>query len=184
VLAEEQQTCVREAIWATESSLRERPLQHSQQREAMLAATRDVAGYLATRLREQRMNVLQELAQRNEIDNVRESFPRIVAEVRDSNDSVVSIAIELAERSLAGEDIDDELAVTSSGIMREEAFSQRLRDAATPPHRLTFAEWRAMGATRLELAVGWITDVVRILAEEGRPRWATFSVIQCSRGGR
>ncbi len=159
-LACEQQGCVRAAIEAAARApwiVGEADRAH---RASALAAVREIAAYQAESVSRHRMEALRDLADANAIDPVRASFADVLVEARSSNESVTSVALEMSERRVRGEDVTDELAVATAGILREEDFPRMLRESAAPPRALTFTERRAAGATTVELMAGWVSDAV------------------------
>ncbi len=159
-LARERQTCVRAAVDAAALAPQVAGEANVGRRAAVLAAARELAGFQAERLYAHRMEVLRDFANANEIDSVRESFPGILVDARRSCASVTSVSLDLLDRHLSGEDVTDELAVATGGIVREEDFPRMLRDSAAPARPLTFAERRAAGASLVEIMVGWVSDAV------------------------
>ncbi len=187
-LACERQECVRGAVDTALDWLRKEEENGDAIRSTLLAHVRDIATYMAEQLAAHRSEVLEDLARRNEVDDISECFESVVVEARSACDLVSALALELGRRRAVGEDVSDELAIATSGLLREEQFATRLRTAAASPRPPAGAEPRvtrarevrgvsehssgasaakghAMGMSRVELAAGWVADVVRILAE-------------------
>ncbi len=164
VLARERQHCVRDAVDTALDWLRQEEAIRDPLRSTLVGHVRDVAGYMGEQLAAHRLDVLEDLARRNELDSVSECFEPVVVDSRGVCDLVSSLALDLGRRRLGGEDVSDELAIATSGLLREERFATRLRAAARSPRPLA-VKGQAMGMGRLELAAGWVADVVRLLAE-------------------
>ena len=159
-LARVRQDSVRDAVDAGEASLRSAGETDQRRRRAVLAAVRDVAAYQAERLYVHRMEALGDLATQMELDDLRESFPRILAAARRSSAAIASVSLGIYERRMNREDIADELAIATGGIVREEDFPRLLLDSAAQARPPTFAERRAAGASVAELLVASVTNAV------------------------
>ncbi len=164
-LAAAQQRSVRAAVEGVDEWLQRHPELTPDARASMISSVRDISTTIAECVRDHRLEVLEELAHADRIDNVRASFDNVVDQTSLLDPQIAATSVELAEQRLGGAEVSAGIDAAVAGAVMEERFAHELEESATPPHRLTFAEWRAMGLGRVELAVGWMTDVVRILVE-------------------
>lgn len=161
----EQRQAVRAAVGLALSQLENDHVGAELTPEALVATVRGNAQHIAGALSSHRIEVLQGLALHDGIDDIRESFAGVVAESPVGPEAIAAEALALSLATLDGSGADEDLASATSGILREEAFAQRLSESARPARRLTVAQWRDTGASRTEFVVGWTADILRILAE-------------------
>ncbi len=164
VLERERQSTVRTAVSESADHLHARPHVEPATRTATLQAVRDIASYMSTRLRTERMGVLSDMVRTGEIDAVREGFDDVVDEVRVFRQPVADAALELAEKRMRGENVTRAIAASVNRILSEERFDRRLRDAAGGlPVSAAFREWEERGLGRLEFAARWIAEIARFV---------------------
>ncbi len=146
-------------------------------------AVRDSAMYMATRLFDERMSVVAELARSGRIDPLRIALEECMSRVAEYRQPVAEVALRVAKRRMAGENILRELAHEMNGIMAAERFDLLMREAipswktsqttarlghkisAALPSEEVVSAYRAGGLTKVESAASWILNTATSLIE-------------------
>jgi len=153
------------------------------EQEQYVHAVRDLAMYMATRLFDERMAVVAELARSGRIEPLRMALEESMARVVEFRQPIVDIVLRLAPRRMAGENIARERAREMNSIMAEERFDLLMREA-TPswqasqtaarlghkvsgvvPSEEVVSAYRAGGLTKLESTGSWLTITSTRLVE-------------------
>ncbi len=92
-------------------------------------AVRDLAMYMATRLSDERIAVVAELARTGRIEPLRMALEESMARVVELRPLVADVALRLAPRRMAGQSITRELAHEMNVIMARERFDLLLRES-------------------------------------------------------
>ncbi len=151
--------------------------------EQYLHAVRDTATYMATRLFDERMQVVAELAHTGRIQPLRVALEESMASIEEFRDPVADAALRLATERMVGANVLRDVAREMNDIMARERFDMLMRQSipswnavqttarmghalrgALPSEELVSA-YRAGGLTKIESAGSWLIDTATAVVE-------------------
>jgi hypothetical protein len=183
-LERERQDTVRLAVRRAVAEVRARDDMDEKDRAAYVQAVREIAGYIAQRLMDSRMGVLSDLVRAGELQAARVPFEAVKADLAGVRPEVMTSALDLAPRRMAGENVSREIAARVNGLLSTERFDVMLK-AAVPeavravgrvaeaggavrrvfPGRAELQTLRASGLSRFEHAAAWTAEMVRLTVD-------------------
>jgi len=147
-------------------------------------AVRDIAGYMAQRLMNERMGVLSDLARTGQLDAAREPFESVSGDLARAQGPIIERALELAPARGRGENVTREIAATVNAIMSSERFDLLIASAIPQsrqtvgrvlevgaqvrhglPQRSAIAAAQSAGLTRLERGAAWSVEMLAIIVD-------------------
>lgn len=196
-LERERQDSVRHAVLAALEQSRGADAPALPEERALVDAVRDIAGYIAQRLMNERMGALSDLARAGQLQQARTTFDEAVERVAATRMIITEAALALAPRRMRGENVSRDIAAAVNSLLSEERFDLMLTPrpgaGATAlghtaeagamirgalPTRQALRAAGTSGLTRLERAAAWLLEITRLVVDSltrERAGWATQS---------
>jgi hypothetical protein len=181
VLERERQDSVRLAVLGAVRSSRETG---GSADKALIDAVRDIAGYIAQRLMNERMGVLSDLARTGDLQAARVAFTAAVSEIARTRVTITQTALRLAPMRMRGENVGREIASAVNALISAERFDlmlapqvpggaialERTAEAGvalrnTLPTRTALRAAGTGGLTWLERAATWLLEITRLVVD-------------------
>jgi formate hydrogenlyase subunit 3/multisubunit Na+/H+ antiporter MnhD subunit len=160
---------------------------------AYLDAVRDIAGYMAQRLMNERMGVLSDLARTGDLQAAQAPFESVRSELTRTHVTIADTAIAHASRRMRGENVTREIAAAVNTLLSTERFDLLIASAIPQtrqalgraieigasvrhglPRRSALRAAQADGLSALERTAAWLVEmlaiVVDVLTREGTGR--------------
>jgi len=153
------------------------------QKTEFVNAARDIATYMATRLFDERMDIVVRLARSGRIEPLRQALEQCMCEVVQYRDNIANAALKHAPLRMKGENVIRGVAREMNDLMAAERFDQLMRNAvpswkasqatARMGHRLAgtlpggevVSAYRAGGLTKIESFGSWMANTANALIE-------------------
>lgn len=184
-LERERQDSVRKAVAEALARMRDEGYSaEDSQTVEIVESVRDIAGYMAQRLMNERMGVLGDLARTDGLGSAGALFDDALPRLREARGPIVRTAIELAPRRSVGDNVTRETAAAINAILGKERFDQLIAPALTAPQQIAgrvletgtsvkqvlpshhaIASAGAGGLTRLERAAAWSVEMLAIVVD-------------------
>ena len=197
VLERERQDSVRRAVLAVLEEARGPASVALPEDRALVDSVRDIAGYIAQRLMNERMGALSDLARAGRLQSVRTTFDDAVVRLADTREAITAAALALAPRRIRGENVSRDIAAAVNTLLSAERFdlmiAPHLPMGATAlghtaeagamlrgalPTRTALRAAGTSGLTRLERAAAWLLEMTRLVVDSltrEHAGWATGS---------
>ena len=197
VLERERQDSVRRAVLAVLEEARGPASVALPEDRALVDSVRDIAGYIAQRLMNERMGALSDLARAGQLQSVRTTFDDAVIRLADTREAITAAALALAPRRIRGENVSRDIAAAVNTLLSAERFdlmiAPHLPMGATAlghtaeagamlrgalPTRTALRAAGTSGLTRLERAAAWLLEMTRLVVDSltrEHAGWATGS---------
>jgi formate hydrogenlyase subunit 3/multisubunit Na+/H+ antiporter MnhD subunit len=194
VLERERQASVSWAVSAAIEKTRGDPESTAEDRRALIDAVRDIAGYIAQRLMNERMGVLSDLIRENRLQDARGPFEATVPNLARVREPIAQTALALAAKRMRGENVQRDIAAAINTLLRTERFALLLAaeapKVAAPygrtvettialgsahPNAADLAAAASSGLTRTERASAWMLEITRLVVDSltrERAGWA------------
>jgi hypothetical protein len=191
VLERERQDSVRLAVLAAIQTSRE---ESGASDRALVDAVRDIAGYIALRLMNERMGALSDLARTGGLQSARVAFAPAVSEIAKSRETITQTALRLAPKRMKGENVGRDIAAAVNMLISAERFDLMLTPRTTGgaialgrtaeaglalrealPTRAALRAAGTSGLTWLEGAAAWLLEITRLIVDaitRERSDWA------------
>ncbi|MDZ4655154.1 MAG: complex I subunit 5 family protein [Coriobacteriia bacterium] len=127
-------------------------------------AVRDIASDMATTLFKERFSVVSDFVRNDQTNAIRDVLAPIVSSLSQSREAIGRTALALAQKRIAGEDVQPDILASMNRILSEEHFDQRLHEFASQtllpsdsliPSAAQLSTYRVEGHSRLERAEEW-----------------------------
>ena len=195
VLERERQDTVRIAVRSALDEVRVHGIPEGEHAKSYVDAVRDIAGYMARRLMNERMGVLSDLVRTNELQAAVAPFEAACGDLAKTRRPIADTALVLAPRRLRGENVSREIAAEVNSLIGTESFDVLLSEMAPPtaetaghiveagsavrrllPQRAKLEALQAGGLSGLERAAAWTVEMVRLSVDAlTRERSGVFS---------
>ena len=181
VLEGERQDTVRLAVRRAQDEVRAHGEPAGEHVESYVDAVRDIAGYMAQRLMNERMGVLADLVRAGELQAAVVPFEAVRADLAAVRGPIAETALRLAPRRMRGENVSRDIAADVNAILSAERFDlllaqtvpQAVRAAGRIaeaggvvqrlfPRRAELQAVEASGLSRLERAAAWVVEMARL----------------------
>jgi formate hydrogenlyase subunit 3/multisubunit Na+/H+ antiporter MnhD subunit len=180
VLERERQDSVRLAVLAAIQSSRA----EDGGDRALVDSVRDIAGYIAQRLMNERMGVLSDLARAGRLQSAQAAFDEAVRLLAATREPITKTALALAPRRMRGENVSRDIAAEVNSLLSAERFdhmlvphpslsaaalghtaeaTSALRGALPTAEALRAAS--TSGLTRMERAAAWLLEMTRLTVD-------------------
>ncbi|MBN1192876.1 MAG: NADH dehydrogenase [Coriobacteriia bacterium] len=152
--------------------------------KALLDAVREIAGYMAQRLMNERMGVLSDRAREGNLQSSRAPFEAAIGGLAKTREPIARMALELAPKRMRGDNVNHEIASAVNTLLSEERFDIMLATAAsqaalalcrtaevgtairsTLPSRAELAAAGSAGLTHMERSASWMLRIARLIVD-------------------
>ncbi len=150
----------------------------------LVDAVRDIAGYIAQRLMNERMGALSDLARTGGLQSARVAFAGAMSEVAKTRTPIAQTALALAPLRMRGDNVGRDIAAAVNTLISAERFDLMLAPRTTGgvmalghtaeagqlvrsalPTRAALRAAGTSGLTWLERAAAWLLEITRLVVD-------------------
>ena len=147
-------------------------------------AVRDIAGYMAQRLMNERMGILSDLGRTGDLQAARDPFEVVIPDLAKARRPIVETALGFAPARMAGESTTRDVAAAMNTIIGDERFDLLIASAIPQtaqtvgrvleigasvrhgmPKRSALVAAQSEGLSKLERAAAWLVEMLGIIVD-------------------